>query len=358
MRIFLTVSFSLLLFLVGRATFATSSVIPSFDNFELPYFFEEAQKNITDTTVIFVHGSGPTDADGDFTNLTQPTGTENKVYRDLARVLRDQGYHTLRYHKRSYVISQKLQKDPGYQTRPEFTELQKSPLNTLVKDLMSVIAWTKINRPNDKVILFGHSEGVNLALFALSQKAPVDKLVLSGFSNEPQSFLMLEQMLFRAQRIIFSSLDTNHDFKITQKELNTKNKYAAVIGPQLKTIDNNGDGQIDINEFLAGNYSNLVLNDRLLNRDYLKDELRFKKPSVIVQESTIPITFVTALNDNQTPPYHAQAIELVNKTTWKKSSLSFTYLKGVGHSFGTRGYDTLYFTKPKTETLKKIVNAF
>ena len=57
--------------------------------------------------------------------------------------------------------------------------------------------------------------------------------------------------------------------------------------------------------------------------------------------------------DNQTPAYHAKAIEIVNRRGWKKRNLHFRFFAGLGHALDPRDdYDDVRYRRAAPETMK------
>lgn len=111
--------------------------------------------------VLIVNGSGGADRDG---NIKKPV-INGDIYKNLAHLVTELGFVTLRYDKRAVGESQG---DP-----------LKSGMNDLINDIVSNIKFLQ-NHPKvdkDKIIVIGHSEGCILSTIA-STIAPVRGLVL------------------------------------------------------------------------------------------------------------------------------------------------------------------------------------
>jgi hypothetical protein len=69
------------------------------------------------------------------------------------------------------------------------------------------------------------------------------------------------------------------------------------------------------------------------------------------------VLFLHGEFDNQTPVCYPRAIELVNRNSWKKLNLRFTYFANAGHALDPRdNIDDLAFKVVPQSTLSKIAN--
>lgn len=110
------------------------------------------------TAVVIAAGSGNGDRDG---NIPKAKLMPN-MYRDLAHLLGEQGFITLRADKRG--------------TGKSGGDFITTGMHDLVDDLLSLTAYLKEHPKVDRVILLGHSEGCTL-ITAANAKHPVDGLI-------------------------------------------------------------------------------------------------------------------------------------------------------------------------------------
>jgi uncharacterized protein len=112
--------------------------------------------------VVIVAGSGTGDRDG---NIKKAKFMPN-MYRDLAHLLGEQGFVTLRADKRG--------------TGKSGGDFITTGMHDLVDDILSLAAYLEEHPKVERVILLGHSEGCTL-ITAANAKHPVDGLIfLSG----------------------------------------------------------------------------------------------------------------------------------------------------------------------------------
>ena len=113
----------------------------------------------SETAVLIVAGSGPTDHNGNIT----ANGMINNSYKMLATELHQAGYSVLRFDKQGLGKS-------------AYTEFDMS--KTLFEDYVhDVVAWVKyLRKSHEHVVVMGHSLGGLMAIQA-ANKTPVDRLI-------------------------------------------------------------------------------------------------------------------------------------------------------------------------------------
>jgi pimeloyl-ACP methyl ester carboxylesterase len=338
---------------------APSDFVQSFDGYPVPVVVESpdniAARDVQ-RVIVFAHGSGPQNADGDLSAVTIPADRPNLVYKDIATALRSKGFTTARFNKCSFEAREQIQKDPSYAKSKEFLAFSENTLGYFINDLKAVCANMKSRFPNAKIFILGHSEGTNLALWVMDQD-PIDGVALIGFANEKQSTLVHEQFVNRSFLNYFRPLDRNNNLKIDQSELNAKDPLAQQLKAQLAVVDLNSDGAVDLTEYNAGNYANAVLYTALYDINYATLEAKMPRPSEVIHKTKLPVLFLQGELDNQTPSYYAKGVEIANGISWKKSNLKFVYFKGKGHSLDNRSsYADLYYKKMEAKTLERLAN--
>jgi pimeloyl-ACP methyl ester carboxylesterase len=333
--------------------------VQSFDGFLIPVIVESPDK--TDArdvqrVVVFAHGSGPQNADGDLSSVTLPADRPNLIYKDIAGALRNKGFTTARFNKRAFEARTQILKDPNYVQSKEYVAFSENPLGYFINDLKAICANMKSRFPNAKIFILGHSEGTNLALWVMDQE-PIDGVALIGFANEKQSTLVHEQFVNRAFLNYFRPLDKNNNLKIDRSELNSKDPLAQQLKAQLGVVDLNRDGVIDLTEYNAGNYANAVLYTTLYDINYSAVEAKMPRPSDVIHKTNLPVLFLQGELDNQTPSYYAKGVEIANQISWKKPNLKFVYFPGKGHALDARtSYSDLTYKKIEPKTLTRLAS--
>lgn len=133
-------------------------------------------------TVVFVHGSGPHDAD--------QTVFGNKPFRDLAHGLAAHGIASLRYVKRSKQHPARMLAET-----PDVTIDEEA-----VDDAVAAVAWLQDNpdAPNAPVFVLGHSLGGLLAPRIGERASGVAGLILIAAPSRPVEDLIVEQIEYLA----------------------------------------------------------------------------------------------------------------------------------------------------------------
>lgn len=113
--------------------------------------------------VVLVHGSGPNDRDETIT-------PQNKVFRDLAWLLADQGIATYRYDKRTYLYGEEIMNDLDFTVYDE-----------TVNDAIDAVSWIKEQDHIDanSVYVLGHSQG-GMMMPAIAQAFHANGYIMMG----------------------------------------------------------------------------------------------------------------------------------------------------------------------------------
>lgn len=243
---------ALLLLLVAQFSFAkkparkpASIPVKSFDGFSLATEIDLPAgmvKGQVKSVVVFVHGSGPNDLNEDLSEFTVPPGTKNLFFKDIADALLKKGIATVRYNKRAFEVRNRLKSDPQYKNSKEFKAYMEHPFRYLVDDLSFFLDFAHREFPNAKVNVLGHSEGTQVALHAASRKKFVNGVALIGFTNEPATTSIFEQMVYRSLGS-FGLADTNNDGFIDAKELGGDSDISKLLKSQLAVLDIDRDGK-------------------------------------------------------------------------------------------------------------------
>lgn len=117
-------------------------------------------------------------------------------------------------------------------------------------------------------------------------------------------------------------------------------------------LDLDSDGKISRSEFMAGNFSNLLLDMAPSMRAYRRQEAEYKRPGELLRDLEADVSFFQGELDNQTPLYGVKAVELLNKAAWKKHNLHFHYFPGLGHALDPRDdYQDILFRPAEGKAL-------
>jgi predicted esterase len=188
------------------------------ENIEINDFIDgtllEPSVRKSNTLVIIITGSGPTNRDGN-----SSIGKNNSL-KQLAQFLADEGFASFRYDKRIFKLMRNQQLD---QSRLRFEDF--------VKDAADVINYFKLfNQESydfDKFIIAGHSQGALVAQLG-SLRTAVDGLILLCGTAKPLDKLLVDQLTVQAPFLV-------NDLKVALDSIKTVG-YVKAYNPLLKTL--------------------------------------------------------------------------------------------------------------------------
>jgi len=307
--------------------------IPAGDSFLLEAAIDAPKARTASRVVVLLHGSGPQTMDEDLSAMCTP-GVTSRFFVDLSGALTAKGFTVVRYHKRSYQVHLAAKADPGYFSSEQFKKYAAHPLRYFIDDAEAAVRWVRARYPKVPIFLLGHSEGGIVALQAAREEPSVRGVGVIGFSPLGLDPLLLEQTVYRYQEQ-FSALDRNHDGFLDDPELAAEGTWATALRAQKATLDFDHDSRVSRDEFLGAQLSNILL-DGPTQAEYRVDEAALPRPAAIVRDLAIPVAVFQGEWDNQTPAFHARAVELLNSAVWKKPTVSFTFFPQLGHSLDPR----------------------
>lgn len=309
--------------------------------------------------VILLHGSGPQSMDEDLTAVTKD-GEQNLFFKELSDTLSAAGFAVVRYHKRSYQANVRAQEDPAYARSETLQAFAANPLKYFVEDAAQAVRQARERFPDARIYLLGHSQGSYIALQVAHTSGDVAGLALIGFSLSSTDVLIFEQTVYRPLSL-FDELDTDGNGTLSGVELSVDDPVATSLRGQLAVVDLDANGAIERLELQAGNLSNLMLRD--IAGVMRMQEAAYPRPAEILAGMTVPVVFFQGLWDNQTPAYHAKAVELVARHVWGKQNFRFFYFPDLGHALDARtGYGDLQFStihqKAKASVARELAAIF
>jgi predicted esterase len=174
----------------------------------------EPEKRSSNTLIVIVAGSGPTNRDGN-SNIGK-----NNSLKQLAHFFADQGLASFRYDKRIFKLMKNQQLDES-----------KLRFEDFVKDAADVVNYFKLFNQKkykfDKFIIAGHSQGALVAKLA-SLRTAVDGLILLCGTSKPLDQLLVDQLKVQAPFLI-------EDLKVALDSVKTVG-YVKNYNPLLKTL--------------------------------------------------------------------------------------------------------------------------
>lgn len=277
----------------------------------------------------------------------------NLFFKELSDSLTDSGFHVFRYNKRNFQLQSQIQKDPNVAKGPFAQAYRGNPMRFLVSDVLDAVHYCQDLHPQANIHLIGHSEGVYVALQAAHQEKAIKGVGLIGFSIYNTDMLVFEQTVYRPLGD-FHLLDSDQNQRLDQTELSKESPMAAALSKSLKQLDHNGDGQLSMPEYMAAHFSNLLVIDQF---SYTRQqEAQYPRIAEILKEASFKVAIFQGLLDNQTPAYHAMAMEMLLKQTGKIQNKRFHYFPDLGHALDKRKnyYDLTYDTIASSAKVKLV----
>jgi pimeloyl-ACP methyl ester carboxylesterase len=338
---------------LSPCAFATtlSTTLSGYEGFGL-----ETEVDLPDATpessitrvAVLVHGSGAQGMHEDLTSVS--AGVKNLFFDDVSAALVKKGFAVIRYNKRNFQINKMAAKTPSILKSELLAKFTSNPLLYFVEDAKAAAQFAAQRFPAAKVYMIGHSEGTNVALQAAAQStSTVSGVALIGFYCGSLDNVLLEQTVYRPL-YIFDQLDANKDGALDANELAADNPAAKSISRQMSAIDLNHDGKLEKSEFMAANYTHVIMDFNDSMRAYRKQEASYPTQADIIKNADFKIAFFQGELDNQTPAYYAKSIELINRAVWQKENLSFHFFDGLGHALDKRSSDVDLVFKPADQT--------
>lgn len=156
--------------------------------------------------VIFASGSGPNDAD--------ETIGPNKIFRDIAQGLAENGIASIRFDKRTRVY--------GKECVPQGEELTLE--HEYLQDIHSAIEQAKqvAGIDSKRIFIIGHSQGANVAPFLATQNPELKGIVMLSGNAHPFEDLLVPQMTYLASLDGLTKEDEAELAKLSEQVANVK----------------------------------------------------------------------------------------------------------------------------------------
>ena len=311
----------------------TSLAIPARGGMKLPARLASPPGAVS-KVVILIHGSGPHGMDGDLTEATRDK-QPNKVFVQYSDALVERGFAVLRYDKRSFVWKQRITKDAKATKTKEFKTFEASPLEFFVDDAIAAVRWVRARFPKAKVVLLGVSQGTWVALQVAHRMPDVYGVGLVGFYTQSIETLTFEQVANRPIRML-AAHDKDGDGRFSRAELAAVPALAGLVA-QMAILDIDGDDHVSFDEIRGGNLVNLLGRD-MFGAGYRRYEAAQPTVQEILKGAKFKVAFFQGLLDNQTPAYHAHAIQILSQLVWKvgPDRMRFRFYPQLGHVLDRR----------------------
>lgn len=302
--------------------------------------------------IILVHGSGSHSMDVDLTVVTHQR-QENLLFKTIGRSLAREDFAVIRYNKRNYQIVQWMKDEEKKEAAKELAKtLRENPLKCFVEDVKSIVSKASVDFPNAEIYLLGHSEGTYVSLQAADQMEKVAGVGLIGFAEYSTSTLAFTQTVYRPL-YLFEKLDLDSNDELSEDELKAEDPLATALRTSMKIVDQDGNGKLSQTEFQAANLANLLVADAFA--PFRKQEAIYPRVAEILKRSKFKVAFFQGMLDNQTPAYHAMAVQLLMKQMQKDQNMFFQFFEGLGHALDKRSdYSDVEFRRIDAEALNQM----
>jgi pimeloyl-ACP methyl ester carboxylesterase len=309
-----------------------------------------------ETVVLLVHGSGPASLDSDLTAVSKDKSSKNLFFKDIADALVAEGLTVLRYNKRTYQFQLDAKEDKVFLKGERVSAFKAAPLEQLIGDVNAMVDHAHVRFPAARVVVLGVSQGTYLGLQSAQAQGRIDGLVLVGFFAAGLDTLIYEQTVHRSLSI-FEDIDANGDGYLDESEMKNGGQIGASMLFQRPVLDLDKDDRYGRDEFMAGNFSNLLVRD-LVGIAYREHEASLPRVSEIIAGLEIPVLFFHGEWDNQTPAFHTKAIQVANHALWGKKNLEFHYYPKRGHILDPRdSYEDIAYRPADPAILSEIAQA-
>lgn len=176
--------------------------------------FPERSKKAT--LAIIIQGSGPTDRDGNQTNL------KNNSLKFLAEGLYKKNIASFRYDKRLV----KLIKEGKFKE-------EDANFNDFIKDAKEVVSYFNKDDRFSKIIIIGHSQGSLVGMIA-AQEVGVDKYISIAGAGQEIDDVVIDQLKVQAPNFVDSARKSFDDLRVYGVVQNYDSNLATIFRPSLQ----------------------------------------------------------------------------------------------------------------------------
>ena len=304
--------------------------------------------------MLMIAGSGLHDAD---VTLDEPTLAitrgQQTLFRPLARHFSRRGWAVMRCNKRG----------ASFQHRNDSRHLlEASSLEDLVEDARHALRLLHSHRRvlASPLVVFGHSEGADIATRLALQVAEIDLLVLVGSAARSAGDLLEYQLVDRNLNFFRQAADTNGDGALTLAELDGLDGRTGMgsiyvynsaevlfqLAPSTSgervvrsfnpLTDSNGDGKLEIDTEIEPRlrheaYRFLALAARGGLGRYWQSTIESEAPIALIHQVNSPILFVHGELDAQIPLDEPLAL-MAKLESRGRSTYDLLVIPAAGHS--------------------------
>lgn len=237
--------------------------------------------------VVLIGGSGPTDRDETVAGIP--------IFGQLAGALADAGFYVLRYDKRGVGQSG--------------GRLDGASLGDFAEDALAAVRFLKDREDvdDDRIALFGHSEGAWVALVAGSREDEIAALVLAAAPAGTGGELVLEQ-----QQYLLSKMKLSPDEARARMDLQRRIQSAVLGNGSWEGISEGLRSQADT--------------------PWFRSFLAFS-PAEVMDDVEQPMLILQGEIDRQVPAHHADRLEELAKQEGDMPDelVEMEVLDGVNH---------------------------
>lgn len=247
----------------------------------------------SNTLVIIIGGSGPTDRNGN------QRMTRNNSLKMIAQGLAKEGFASFRYDKRIFTLLQRQALDE-----------KKLRFDHFIEDAVSVINYFKENKSFEKIYVLGHSQGALVGMEAALQTTINGYISLAGVGQSIDR-VIVNQIGMQMPRL----KDETIEAITTLKEKGRVDNFNTALGSILRH---------DIQPFMAS---------------WMKYD-----PALEIAKMNVPILIINGTNDLQVDTQEAQRLKDASPNA------SLEIIKNMNHVLKTVSDDDLENVKTYNNT--------
>ena len=172
------------------------------------------QNKESESLIIFIQGSGPTDRNGNQAMM------KNDGMKKIARELASNGISSFRFDKRIFKMTQLNIKEEDLR------------FEDLVNDVKSILIYFEEKDEFDNIIIAGHSQGSLVGILAAEDNA--DAFISLAGAGEPIDYIIVEQVNKMAPQLSENARTAFDEIKENGKTTNYSPMLGSIFKPSVQ----------------------------------------------------------------------------------------------------------------------------